>query len=66
MLKNGYVLPKGTRILGNHWAIHRDPDVFVDPETFSIDRWLTTTTTNDGKEKTRPSLRTDLKHVQFG
>ncbi|KAG8796150.1 hypothetical protein FRC12_003741 [Ceratobasidium sp. 428] len=35
----GYLIPKGSTILGNVWAISRDPDVYPDPETFNPDRF---------------------------
>ncbi|KAG8688870.1 hypothetical protein FRC08_011226 [Ceratobasidium sp. 394] len=35
----GYLIPKGSTILGNVWAITRDPDVYPDPETFNPDRF---------------------------
>ncbi|THU92354.1 cytochrome P450 [Dendrothele bispora CBS 962.96] len=37
---NGYCIPKGATVIGNHWSICRDPDVFPEPEEFRIDRWL--------------------------
>lgn len=55
-----YVIPKGTRIAGNHWAIHRDPEVFPNPEVFDLNRWLVKQ--DDG----RVSLNSNLKHFQFG
>ncbi|KII86174.1 hypothetical protein PLICRDRAFT_114554 [Plicaturopsis crispa FD-325 SS-3] len=36
----GYRIPKGVTVMGNHWAISRDPDVYPDPETFNPGRWL--------------------------
>ncbi|KAG8698355.1 hypothetical protein FRC09_007274 [Ceratobasidium sp. 395] len=35
----GYLIPKGTTVLGNVWAVTRDPDVYPDPETFNPDRY---------------------------
>ncbi|KAJ3489919.1 hypothetical protein NLI96_g1776 [Meripilus lineatus] len=37
---NGYVIPSGATVLGNHWSILRDPEVFPDPQAFRPDRWL--------------------------
>ncbi|KZT11592.1 cytochrome P450 [Laetiporus sulphureus 93-53] len=51
-----YVIPAGTEIVGNHWAISRDPEVYPDPETFNPRRWL------DGQGR----LRDDLKFFNFG
>ncbi|GLB42606.1 putative cytochrome p450 [Lyophyllum shimeji] len=56
ILWNGYVIPKGATVIGNHWAIGRDPALFPDPETFDPQRWLRT----DG------TIREDLKSFQFG
>ncbi|KIJ67582.1 hypothetical protein HYDPIDRAFT_174015 [Hydnomerulius pinastri MD-312] len=53
---DGYCIPAGTTVFGNHWAISRDPEVFPDPEKFDLTRWLT----SDGK------LRGDLKFPYFG
>lgn len=36
----GYRIPKGTMIMGNHWAIHMDPTVYKDPQDFNPDRWI--------------------------
>ncbi|GAA6017347.1 hypothetical protein JCM10207_005602 [Rhodosporidiobolus poonsookiae] len=37
---NGYFIPKGTIVLANHWAIHLDPELYPDPETFNPERFL--------------------------
>ncbi|KAK7450634.1 hypothetical protein VKT23_012944 [Stygiomarasmius scandens] len=42
---NGYCIPKGAVVVGNHWSICRDPDAFPDPEEFRLERWLD----SDGK-----------------
>ncbi|KAK9898731.1 cytochrome P450 [Cystobasidium minutum MCA 4210] len=54
---DNYIIPKGTNIVGNHWAVHRD-EAYYGPnvEEFKIDRWLD----KQGK------LKTDMKHFQFG
>ncbi|KAJ7076089.1 cytochrome P450 [Mycena belliarum] len=54
---NGYVIPEGARVYGNHWSIARDPVVFPDPERFDPQRWVTP----DGN-----AIREDLKVFQFG
>ncbi|KAL1748949.1 cytochrome P450 [Schizophyllum fasciatum] len=56
VVHDGYVIPKGSRILGNHWSIHHDPEVFPEPECFRPERWLT----EDNK------LRTDIRTFTFG
>ncbi|KAH9501550.1 Cytochrome P450 4V2 [Dermatophagoides farinae] len=37
---NGYHVPKGTIIFVYIYMLHRDPDVFTDPEKFDPDRFL--------------------------
>ncbi|KAH6838229.1 hypothetical protein C2S53_015308 [Perilla frutescens var. hirtella] len=37
---DGLHIPNGTRVLVNVWAIGRDPDAWVDPETFAPERFL--------------------------
>lgn len=51
-----YVIPKGTTVMGNVWAVCRDPEYFPDPEAFNPQRWLT----EDGK------LKEDMKSYPFG
>ncbi|KAF5982362.1 cytochrome P450 monooxygenase [Fusarium bulbicola] len=35
----GYFLPSDTVVSTQAWTLHRDPDVFPDPETWSPSRW---------------------------
>jgi len=51
-----YVIPEGAIVVGNHWAIGRDPDVFPDAENFLPSRWLTET----------GQLNDNLKFYNFG
>jgi cytochrome P450 len=36
----GYRIPKGATVIGNHWAIHLDEDIYKDALTFEPDRWI--------------------------
>lgn len=40
----GYDLAAGTQVGMNSWILHRDPDVFPDPDTFYPERWLPSVT----------------------
>ncbi|KAH7922342.1 cytochrome P450 [Leucogyrophana mollusca] len=53
---NGYCIPEGAIVFGNHWAISRDPAVYPNPDTFDPQRWLN----SDGQ------VRDDLKFPSFG
>ncbi|WCJ37984.1 cytochrome P450 family 82 subfamily C polypeptide 4 [Euphorbia peplus] len=37
----GYHIPKGTRIVTNLWKLHRDPNIWDNPEEFRPERFLT-------------------------
>jgi cytochrome P450 len=43
----GYNLKAGTEVGMNAWILHRDPDVFPDPEMFYPERWLPDVTSED-------------------
>ncbi|MFI2367077.1 cytochrome P450 [Streptomyces sp. NPDC018833] len=36
----GYTLPEGTEVGFSLYAMHRDPDLYEDPDGFDPDRWL--------------------------
>jgi hypothetical protein len=36
----GYKIPKGATVIGNHWAISLDEEVYDDPYTFKPERWI--------------------------
>ncbi|KAL4071072.1 cytochrome P450 [Scleroderma yunnanense] len=53
---NGYLIPAGTAVVANHWAIANDPEVFPNPEVFDPQRWIDMT----GK------VRRDIEFCTFG
>jgi len=46
-----YFLPAGSNVHANQWAIHRDPNLYPEPEKFIPERWL---------EKKYPTFREPL------
>jgi len=36
----GYVIPKGTTVIHNIWAMCHDPDTYADPHSFNPDRFM--------------------------
>ncbi|OCH88003.1 cytochrome P450 [Obba rivulosa] len=55
---NGYLIPKGSIIMANSWAILHDPEQYPDPEKFCPERFL-----KDGRLD--PSIR-DPSNAAFG
>ncbi|KAG1894747.1 cytochrome P450 [Suillus fuscotomentosus] len=51
-----YLIPAGTTVIGNHWAIANDPEVFPEPHTFNPQRWI-----DDAGR-----VRGDLRFFTFG
>ncbi|XP_071731468.1 cytochrome P450 CYP82D47-like [Rutidosis leptorrhynchoides] len=45
----GYNVPKGTRLFVNLWKVHRDPNVWSDPNEFQPERFLTSKSDIDVK-----------------
>jgi cytochrome P450 len=37
---NGYTVPRGTIVGMSSWMMHRDPNIWPRPDTFSPERWL--------------------------
>jgi len=54
---NGYLIPKGSTILGNLWGIHLNEDYFPDPHHFNPDRFL---------DPNRPDYPHPAGHSAFG
>ena len=55
----GYYVPKGTRILLNVWAIHRDPKIWENPLEFQPERFLNDPSKFDFSGN-------DFKYIPFG
>ncbi|KAG1893623.1 cytochrome P450 [Suillus fuscotomentosus] len=51
-----YLIPAGATVIGNHWAIANDPEVFPDPYRFNPQCWIDDT----GR------VRDDLRFFTFG
>ncbi|KAG2099558.1 cytochrome P450 [Suillus discolor] len=56
MIWNNYLIPAGATVIGNHWAIANDPEVFPEPQTFNPQRWI-----DDAGR-----VRGDLRFFPFG
>lgn len=35
-----YCIPAGTTVLGSHWVISRDSEIYPDPDVFQPQRWI--------------------------
>ncbi|KAG1736938.1 cytochrome P450 [Suillus paluster] len=53
---DNYCIPAGTTVVGNHWAISRDPEVYPEPYAFKPQRWI----------DEQGLLRDDLKFFVYG
>jgi cytochrome P450 len=53
---NNYLIPAGATVIGNHWAIANDPEVFPEPHKFNPQRWI-----DDAGR-----VRNDLRFFTFG
>jgi cytochrome P450 len=59
---SGYHLPAGTHVGVNLIAVHRDPAIFEDPESFKPERWL-----QDGTDEQKQKIgRLDQIWLGFG
>nr|ABC69374.1 CYP82M1v3 [Nicotiana tabacum] len=45
----GYHIPKGTRLYINAWKVHRDPEIWSEPEKFMPNRFLTSKANIDAR-----------------
>lgn len=43
----GYTIPAGVEVGMNPWVLHRNPEVFPDPDTFQPERWLPSVTNEE-------------------
>ncbi|KAI0088551.1 cytochrome P450 [Irpex rosettiformis] len=59
---SGYFISKGTFVIGNVWAMNRDPLVHADPDAFRPERYLDAS----GKEDFIPAGSHHLGHITFG
>ncbi|CAN1342413.1 Cytochrome P450 CYP82J17, partial [Linum perenne] len=55
---NGYSIPKKTRIFTNLWKLHRDPNVWSDPEEFKPERFL--------EEQRNDYRASQFEYIPFG
>ncbi|PWN54241.1 cytochrome P450 [Violaceomyces palustris] len=60
----GMRVPKGSTVYGNVWAIHQDPLLYPDPESFQPDRYLAGNT--KGIRRERFHSKRDLFSFGFG
>ncbi|KAG2099603.1 cytochrome P450 [Suillus discolor] len=51
-----YLIPAGATVIGNHWAIANDPEIFPEPHRFNPQRWI-----DDAGR-----VRSDLRFFTFG
>ncbi|KAG1840951.1 cytochrome P450 [Suillus tomentosus] len=51
-----YLIPAGATVIGNHWAIANDPEVFPEPHRFNPQRWI-----DDAGR-----VRSDLRFFTYG
>ncbi|KAI0700086.1 cytochrome P450 [Cytidiella melzeri] len=58
----GYFIPKGTTVIGNIWAMNRDPTIFPDFDAYRPDRFLDAT----GKVETAPPDTHQMGHHTYG
>ncbi len=54
----GYLIPKGTWITGNLWAIHRNPNEYPNPDVYRPERFL--------EKEDRPPFPNKKGHSAFG
>ncbi|KAG1798552.1 cytochrome P450 [Suillus plorans] len=53
---NNHLIPAGATVIGNHWAIANDPEVFPEPHKFNPQRWI-----DDAGR-----VRSDLRFFTYG
>ena len=57
---NGWTVPKGATVIGNTWAIGRDPEYFPDGDTFRPERYM------PGPERDKIMAGLSKGHTSFG
>ncbi|KAG0473196.1 hypothetical protein HPP92_015053 [Vanilla planifolia] len=57
----GFLIPAGTAVIINAWAIHRDPSRWEDPEEFKPERFL-----RDGREQCEFLGGNEFGYLPFG
>lgn len=59
---NGYLIPKGTTVIPNIWAMNHDPELYPDFEEFRPDRFLD----ESGQKDNVPPDTHEMGHGTFG
>ncbi|KAH7665282.1 Isoflavone 2'-hydroxylase protein [Dioscorea alata] len=60
----GYNVPSGTMILVNVWKIHRDPELWEEPDKFMPERFLRTNSSDQKSDE--QGIKEGLKMMSFG
>ncbi|KAJ7306126.1 cytochrome P450, partial [Mycena albidolilacea] len=55
-IHDGYFIPKGSILIPNNWAFFHDPKIYSDPETFSPDRFILSSSLETKEQDARDFL----------